>query len=515
MLATPILDTLLSILSKPLEDDEQLVYNAMATTARIVFESNDTRKRLGELGMVEVIVALMNQFAHLPAIIAESGLALRNLAHGCATTQKRMKDVGVLAVMLEYLEKHSGELMVVDQMLAAVGNMLAMDEQARKTVLDEKRYIRSLFGVLSEFSGKNMLCRQLGAILMHLCEHDPLGDHASAYLIASVGVADGVKGAEAIAATLENAIHVDDMKLFLKITLVTTRLSVSDRFRSEIGGARVFCTFVEFLKGEERLEEEVNTVLNCVASCLSGIDQNKKLFSELNGLETVLKLMSHWSQSSKTNEVCVKVMDIAVAGQNIGAKELVNCKADATPGVFGAMSNYRGVAKIQEYGCSCLVKLAAESREETSLMVRLGAHAHVQSVLSTHSGNPAVESAASSLQMLLGEKSTRQGRSTHSGSGGTSGSRRMSRSRCIGDRGERARSRNMKSNSPNRNGRALAAGRRALQRLHATQGRVGVGVEQSGIGGQNTMGSLAGIGVVGRKVDSNPRKKLSLETICE
>eukprot|EP00177_Eucheuma_denticulatum_P004182 GFKZ01007590.1.p1 GENE.GFKZ01007590.1~~GFKZ01007590.1.p1 ORF type:complete len:668 (-),score=89.93 GFKZ01007590.1:1034-3037(-) len=516
MLATPILDSLLSVLSKPLQGDDQLVYQAMATTARIVFESNATRERLGELGMVEVIVAIMKQFASLPSIIAESGLALRNLAYACLANQKRMNDAGVLALMFENLEKHSREFMVVDQISAAVGNMLAMDELARKTVLENKGYIRSLFGVLREFPRKNVLCLQLCVILSHLCEHNPLEDHASAYMIASISVAEGVKGADAIVATLENALQKDDKRLFLRMTGVTARLSVLDLFRSEIRVSGAFKTFLGFLNGEDRREEHVNTVLNCVASCLSGVDQSKKLFSELNGLETVLKSMSRWSESSETNEACVKVLDIAVAGQEIGPKDLVRCKADTTSGVFAAMTNFRSAAKIQEYGCSCLVKLAAECSEETSRMVRLGAHTHIQSVLSTHSGNPAVESVASQLQMLLGEKSTRQGRSTHTGSGGTSVSRRMSRSRCVGDRGERARSRNSKkSKSPNRNARALDAGLRAIQRANAEQGRVEVGVKQAGIGTQRALGALGGMGAGGRKVDRNPRKKLSLETICE
>lgn len=513
MLTSGVLDLLAEVLREPLQRDELLVERVIAVAGRVVYESYASREKLGQLGVIELITDYMDEFEDSDSVLAEAGLALRNLAFKCAANHDRMNEANSMDRMFKALERHARNDFVVHQVLAAVSNMVATDNVAKKKVLVRKAHVELLFKTLQNSTRDTEICQKLGAVLIQLCAYNPFGDYASVNMVASSCVHDHVKAAPAIVESISNAVGENDMRLCMKMTKLTEQLCLSDPFRKEICEAGILDTLLLFMGGKSVTEEQMHTVLDCVASCLSGMDSNKIKFCQLKGSAVVLQVMAENEGSNVTCEKCIKLLDISIGGQNVCAKDLVQGKHELIIAVMGAMTRFRPCHRVQEYGLATLVKIAGESEDDSAFMVQRGFRMHVEATVSAHTGKSAVESLGNQLLSLLRDKSSaRTGRNQAVGSSGTSVARRMSRSRNVGDRA-RARSRSRRSKSPKRSDTDFEAGRRAVLAAKAAEKVQGDGQARRTYPGA-VMASGMG-GMAGRRPERGAKTKMSLETIQE
>lgn len=457
-----VLDLLVEVLKHPLQRDELLIERVIAVAGRVVYESYASREKLGQLGIIELITAYMEEFGSSVAILMEAGLALRNLAYKCVANHDRMNESDSMDCLFRGLGRHIHNDLVAHQLLAAVSNMVSMDNVAKKRVLVKKAYVELLFKTLQMYARDTAMCRKIWAILIHLCAYDPFGDRASVNMVASSCVHEQIKAAPAIVESISNAVEENDIRLFVKMTRLVEQLCIFEPFRREVGEAGILDTLLLFLGAKGATDEQIHAVLDCVAGCLSGMDSNKVKFRQLKGSAVVLQVMAENGENIETNEKCIKLLDISIGGQNVYTKDLVQGKHELIVALMGAMARFRPCHRIQEFGLAALVKIACENEEDAAFMVQRGFRMHVEATVTAHTGKPAVESLGNQLLSLLVDKNAgRIGRNQMVGSSGTSVARRMSRSRNVGDRA-RARSRSRRSASPKRCDRNFEAGRRAV-----------------------------------------------------
>lgn len=481
----------------------------LATTGRVVFGSYEIKMKLCHLNVIEPITSRMSELMSCSDVMVEAGLALRNLAYECVPNHDRMTDVNTFSVLFEGLKLYKRNRIVLDQVLAAIANMVAMDDEAEKRVTITKVNVMELFDTLKIYSKDWEVCRKVGAVFIHMCSHDKsIGEHTRKLLIATTCLNKDVSACPAFVDAIENADNVNDMRLFVKMTRICEYLCISEKFRKEIGNAGIFNVYLNFLKKGTHEEHEADAVMSCFASILSGQDSNKVKFKELEGLTPVLKILCHPSTSEVLATNSVKVIDVAIAGQNVSIKDLIDpgIKTEVVSTVLSTLSRYRICQRIQEIAVSSLVKIASEGIETASTISRLGAYTQIEATLAAHKGNPGVESLSNQLLSMLAErKGGRMGRCTASGSGGNASARRMSRSRNVGNR---AMARNGgKSLSPRRGNRDLTSGRRES----SAAGRIGFG---KGMGAINECSKSNSQGSSRSKLKAR-RERIGLETIEE
>lgn len=298
------------------------------------------------------------------------------------------------------------------------------------------------------------------AALRAVCE----AEREYAASVAEVCVAGS--GAGAVKESLQAAVEcagVPDVEPFARLVAL---LCVSAEFRRRAGELGVQAVLLYALRVERT--GGLTVALFCaVAGLLAGCDGNKRLFCGSGGVEVVMARMSEHGGDAAVVEQGCKVLDLAADGQNVTTDMLLEDRITPAEYVKQAMLNHPDVARLQEYGCSLLIKIASVSESDTAQLNRCGVMTAVEVAILKHGADASVASLGNQLLALL--KSDRYGRST-TRERSADGSRFRSRSRTLG---ERSRSKKNRSASPSRD-RKFSAGRLAM--LQAKAGGPGMGL---------------------------------------
>lgn len=500
MVESGVLGCIISVLKNFMED-ENLVETAVATIARVVFGSNETREAFGALGGILLITYALQRYESSSSIQAEAALAIRNLGFECHANQNRMNEANTIDVLFQGLRNHIHDYLVTNQILAAIGNMIAKDCVVKKRILLKKTYVAQIFRSLTAFAMDCSLSCKICSMLLLLCAYDPFSDRCN---VRKVSVCCAVEdGCSAIVTAMEAALE-NELPLLGKLARLTNELCIDEGFRRKMGEASALRVLLNSFTGGENTDV-LQDVLVCLGALLSGNDDNKRKFSQIGGHPSVLTVMNKHATIEPLIENCCKLFDIGADGQNVTSGELLSRKEEDVAAVVKAMKEFPKNARIQEYSCSLLIKIAAISEEDSSHMVKTGVRDSVEMARTMHSGNTAVESLANQLLSLLGEnRAVRRGRGSAAGATGSSSARLRSRSRTIGNR---TRSRQGSSKSPIRGDRVLEAGRRAMLSAKATS--------STDSSEKVDVAQMVFQDLSARKTERAPKKKLSLEPISE
>lgn len=511
MIDNGVLKCIVSVLKNCMED-EILVENAVASIARVVFRRNDTREAFGAQGGILLITHVLQRYESSSSIQAEAALAIRNLGFDCHANHNRMNEANTIDVLFRGLRNHIDDYLVTNQTLAAIGNMIAKDSVVKDRILLKRTYVAQIFRSLTAFAMDCCLSCKISSMLLHLCAYDqfsdPFHDRCSVRTVSLCCTEEG--GCSAIVDAMEAALE-KAIPLLGKLSRLTHELCIDEGFRQKMGEASALRVLLKSFTCEN--SEVLQDVLLCIGALLSGNDDNKRKFSEIGGFRSVLTVMNTHAANELLIENCCKVFDIGADGQLVTTGEILLQKEEDVAAVLRAMKEFPGNARIQEYSCSLLIKVAAISEEDSSHMVKTGVRDAVETARRTHSGDAAVESLSNQLVSLLGDnRGVRRGRGS-TGTTSNSSARLRSRSRTVGNGNRnRSRSRQGGSKSPIRGDRALEAGRRAMLAAKATSGTDGSGTDGSG---KVDAAQMVFQDLSVRKSERTAKKKLTLEPISE
>lgn len=438
-------------------DNETLVESTLVVLAGVVFGNSEARLAFGLFRGVHFLTKVLSFHESSASVQIYGSLALRNLAHECPTNVSRMIDADTIDVLFKSLQSHSQNEEVASQCLAAVGNMVLDNGQARMMVLSNNTHMKLLFTWLKVFIECGVISKTISDILRNLCKEGGSPEQSSASPIA--GICAQEDGASAIISAFERAFTRSDCPSMLSLASLVQLLCVEEEFRQKAGEARGVPIFMQILAHHSADEELIGAALEALCSMLTGNDDNKIKFSKLGGITAVVSVMSKHMTNQFICEKGCKALDMAAEGETVSTAQLVVDRETPAEAIKIALANFPHDARLQEYSFSVLIKFANLGTTDSSALKGCGFPALVSVAIRTHADNPCVQSLGNQLLALLNSDGGRGGRSSSRDKRSGSSARFRSRSRTMG---ERSQSRNDKSKSPTRD-RSLRAGRQAMR----------------------------------------------------
>lgn len=445
MLEYRVLELLINAIDE-LKNDKLLAECIPGAVANIVFGCRESRVRCGELGAIARFTNCLDIHSTSSKVVTQLAFGIRNLVWECPLNLKRVSQAHTIEVMLNILSMHRECIEVVTQILGVFANIVSADSSIRCNMLREKTFFLDMFHILSFFVAESELCATLCFVLFTIAEHDL--QHERHYAKTIAHHCKEIEGYKGIISSLEHAIFNKNKDALAKICHLIHVFCVSEEFRRDIGRANVLDLPVKALQ-ESVFDDEISIskLLCCIRGIVSGNDEAKLMFRELDGFPITLEIMKRHNKSLMVILKCTQVLDNTADGQLRTTEQLLDRKDEVAKELQAAMSKFPECANLQENACSILVKIASISREEASRLMQAGVLRSVELAKSSNAGNPGVESLANQLlSLLMDTSSRREGRRNARGNAST---RLRSRSRTV-ESSNRPRSRADTSKSPDR-----------------------------------------------------------------
>ncbi|CDF35664.1 unnamed protein product [Chondrus crispus] len=406
MIALGVLECIVDSLEHFIEDSI-LTENAVATSARIVFGHRKARVAFGEMGGIALITSVMQRYEFLSEIQGEAGLAIRNLAFQCSPNHSHMLKANTINSLFRGLRIHADNYSVANQMIAAIGNTISLDCDARQRVLDEKIYITQTFRTLTIYSSDIFTVRKLVTVLFHLCANDQRSNKSSSRTLSICCTKEGL--CSGIVEAMRTALK-EDGAVLAKLAIIAHELCLEKTFKQKIGECYIINVLLKALASSD--SDILRDLLLCLIAVLSSSPENVQKFNGGRGCNIVLSVMRENGRNEDVVLQCCKTLDTVAEGNFLTSPQFFSTKQEVASVVFKAMKDFPEAALVQEHGCSLLIKIAGISREECSQMVKVGVRDTVEMARATHSGNTVVESLSTRLlSLLMSDHSLKKSRS--------------------------------------------------------------------------------------------------------
>jgi hypothetical protein len=415
-----------------------------STIAQIVYGSSESKLLVGTTGGIQLILSAMRIHPRNMNLQGQCCFALRNLSWESPENHVLMHEYGADALLISALESFPRVPGVQDQALAALGNLMFHDEQTFRITIEGRDSItlhNALFSALRTFPHSSSITSNAFSLLINMCE---------------LSKTDRIRHLRRIATTpdivrlLCKPIQDQSTRTIESVTQVSAliiSLSVVGEFQNSLRGAKVIELLLSCIKQfVQKDPSQCGIILDALHSALSGNDESKKLFNQIGGVAALSEMMTEAYSTELLEEKACIVLDNVSNGQFEATAEKMSNRKEAMKSVLTSMINFPANNKLQESGCSVMIKVAATSAQDAAQLIDMGAGPVVEKARLAHKGNPAVESLANQLLTLLvpsdGTRNTR-GQALR----GNAGVRLRSRSRTV-EKGARSRSSMGRSKSP-------------------------------------------------------------------
>lgn len=470
------------------------------TFTAVASREKDVRMTIGGTGVIQGMLSTLGENSKDKEVARAVTGALACMLEDISENRDCFKTVGGIESLLSVLKVHGKEEKVLYNELIALKVMLSHSKEVRQNIIEGVEWLDHLIPCIAFPDDVGVF--QLGVeILIMLCQHDMDQGRLGAINIGNALVKNDAtlmcqKGL--VRAIAENRGNL------LKIVCQLRRLLVlSDEIRSN---PKIIDCMLQIIKitttALDKFKDDIDILLEMIelqSAIISGHDNCKAEFINDGGIQSIVNLMKRHRKDEKLNTICCKVLDFSAEGQLATAPTLLKGKEIAVQAILTSVADFAECSALAESALSLLIKVAAISAEDTEKLVACGARTMVQMAQSKHVGNPAIESLANQLLILLVDNSLTTNNGGNGPRGAKGGMRARSRSRVI-ENSESVRARAQKSRSPVRVHRSRRASRE--QRMAAAKASVGA-VDDGKIVGSRV------------RVRRATRQKFSLEPVLE
>lgn len=499
------------LLSEPL-------YVAALTSiiSSLVFQSQLCRSIIGENQVVATILQAMMDHSSAEEVQHCCTLAIQNAVYQYPVNAECFLKSYGFDTIFSSMATHSSCKLVLKHGLSAILNVIKLDNDAKRSVINRKEFLDQL--CKSTFEDEDLeIMKPKISIWLQLCEFDACSDRTGVSNVANSFVE--TNSISILPKYLRSAKETNNADMFLELCQLQSLLFLAKNFRQPQDKATVDIFVEEIEIVMEALEsfEEVETLtipmLEFLEGLLSGQDDCKIKFNDMSGVIRIVSVMKQNRRDVNVNLTCCKLLDIAAEGQ-LATPVIIQGKEAVQNAMMTCMADFIDNANMADRVCSLLIKMAVKSKKDAADLVQAGARNMVQMAQVKHKGNPAVESLTNQLLVLLEEPGADGRPGQPSGPRGTAGQRMRSRSRTVEDPSS-VRARANKSKSPVRagQGRGARASREPRNQSVRTLRKDNEG------GTENTEGNGSGASdsnVSSRiRVRRAARQKMALEPVYE
>jgi hypothetical protein len=432
-----------------------LLEAACGVIAQVVYGRPESRRLVGAAGGVEAIIVAMKTYPTKLTLQAHACFALRNLVWKCPQNRAIMLRHDADTLLMATMEAFPKIPGLQDQALVAIESLVEEDIRALQLMVPTdslRKPIQFLImSTLRVFTNNKSIVANALSLLLTVCEVAKINRMALIKQVAELPSAGNIICASIRDTAVRSFASVLDVVSLLKLLCV---VSSFQRSVASAGGIPLLLDCLE--QYIETNAESCGELFDGLNAIVSGSDENKRSFnSACNGVSRVSSIMLKHPHIENVQLLGCNLLDNISNGQHEATAENMSNRQDAMKAVIAAMASYPMAAKLQEYGCSVMIKVAASTPEDSNELVHAGANPIVEKARTSHAGNPAVESLANQLlTLLVSSDSSREGRGGVAR--GNASVRLRSRSRAV-EKGARSRSRMDNSKSPVKDrGRGLA-----------------------------------------------------------
>lgn len=446
-----LLEVLKSILSEEfcLSSESLYVAALTSTLSSLVFQSQLCRSIIGENRVVKTLLKAMVDHAGIEEVQYSCLLAIQNALYQCPINVACFLDSQGLDMTFSSMATHPSSMQVLKHGLGAILNAVVINDDAKRNIIERKEFLAQICKLECGDDDLEIIKPQI-SIWFQLCEFDT---HSERTGVSSVAQSfDETDSIGIISKYLRIAHEKNNVEMFLELCQLQGLLFLATCFRHPKDKNAVEILkeeieiIVEALESFREVEKLTIPMLELLGGLLSGQDNCKIKFNELSGVINVVSVMKQNRRDVNVNLACCKVLDIAAEGQ-LAMSVMLHGKEAVRGAILTCMADFIDNANLTDRVCSLLIKMAVNSMKDASELVQAGARNMVQMAQVKHKGNPAVESLANQLLVLLEDPGADGRPGQPSGPRGTAGQRMRSRSRTVEDPGS-VRARANKSKSP-------------------------------------------------------------------
>lgn len=443
---------------------------AATTLATAVFRDDRSRLIVGENGAVDVITEALRAHRSKADVQQACNLALQNVMFGCPHNLSRFKELDGMDALFYGILAHLANPFVVKSALYALYNFVVFDPAAAHTMIAEQRWLILTCSV-SKNMGKDLeIADQIIRLWISICLYDASVEKQGILYLSECIKSTGTSST--ILKWMRNSIWTHNQRLFGAICRLYDVMSLSlGKRRVEpsltlINTEKAIGLCILAFGAFENERRAILDALSALSILISGCDEFKNRFNEMDGVEAVIKVMRMNMVDEDINIEGCRILDIAAEGQLLSPKELKGKEALCCA-VLNCMMNFVDSAAIQENAISVLVKVSACSGVDVVHLVQADVYAMLKMALMKHKENPGVESLAGQLMTIL-EAANESESSEKYVSVQDWAAEKRSRSRTI-QNSEAVRARAFKSRSPvvlNKDGRIVSSGSGIRNRVY-------------------------------------------------
>lgn len=514
-----LLEILKSILSEEFRLLSDPLYVAALTSilSSLVFQSQLCRSIIAENHVVKTLLKAMADHASVEEVQYSCLLAIQNALYQSPISVACFLNSQGLEMTFSSMATHPGSMRVLKHGLGAILNAVMINNDAKRNVIEKKDFLGQICKLECGDNDLEVIKPQI-SIWFQLCEYDAHSERTGVSNVAQSF--DETESIAIISKYLRVAHEKNNVEMFMELCHLQGLLFLATCFRHPKDKNAVEIlkeeieVIVEALESFREVEKLTIPMLELLGSLLSGQDDCKIKFNELSGVINIVSVMKQNRRDVNVNLACCKVLDIAAEGQ-LAMSVMLHGKEAVRGAILTCMADFIDNANLTDCVCSLLIKMAVNSKKDASELAQAGARNMVQMAQVKHKGNPAVESLANQLLVLLEDPGADGRPGQPSGPRGTAGQRMRSRSRTVEDPGS-VRARANKSKSPVRAGQGR--GTRTLRETRGQSVRMlrkggDDATEEKTVGGGN---SAQGNDVSSRiRVRRAARQKLALEPVYE
>lgn len=435
---------------------------AATTLATAVFQDDRSRLIVGENGAIDALIEALRTHRLKADVQRACNLALQNIMFSCPHNISRFKELNGMNVIFYGILAHLTNPLVVKSAFCALYNFIGFDSSAGHTMIAEQRWLILTCSVAKNMGQDLEIADQVIRIWISICQYDTSVEKEGIRHLTECMKNTGT--GSIILKWMRKSILTQNQRLFGAVCRLYEVMSLS------LGKRRVEPSLTLINTGKaiglcilafEAFERERYAILDALSTLgllISGRDDFKNRFNEMDGVEAVVRVMRSNLMDETINIESCRILDIAAEGQLLSARKLRGKEA-LCRAVLNCMTNFEDSAAIQENAISVLVKVSACCKVDAMELMIADVCAVLEMALMKHKENPGVESLASQLMTVLEAVNEGQVSNEKYVSVRDCLAQKRSRSRII-QNSEAVRARALKSRSPivlNKNGR-LASG---------------------------------------------------------
>ncbi|KAI0566258.1 Aardvark Armadillo repeat containing protein [Gracilaria domingensis] len=316
--------------------------NGSTCLCNLAFNSEESKRRIGRIGGIHVVVSAMNKFIGDADLQARCCLALRNLTCGLRANQWIAGRCHVMETVLRCMKLMKSDVNIQYQGCVALANLCAEEAENRSRAAD-----LGVHKVAIELVKKHMQNASLSehalTVLRNICIR-------SNQNIVSVGEDGGI---DLVLSCMK--VHRFSKRVVERGCGVLRYLCFSKDNRLRFAECNGIDALVRVMRDGAEHSDVSEAVLYAIGNAICDNLNSKRAVGRLGGIPALVEIMSNHLDSSLIQEHACRALRNLADADELNMRLIIEC--GAIDAVLLAMMGYLDNGNIQEQGCAMLVNM--------------------------------------------------------------------------------------------------------------------------------------------------------------